>query len=185
MSANQACLAIAAMARVLGASKAGYHAWLRRPPSAHAVADETLLKRVRTVHASSRQTYGAPRVHADLQAHGERHGRKRIARLMRQAGLVGASHRHGGPTTTRRDKDARPAPNLVDRDFTASGPNQLWVAVHHLCADSDRVPVSGRGAGRVEPQDRRRVDGQPPAGRAGVGRNGYGGRTASAKGRHS
>jgi len=126
MSANQACFPIATMARVLGVSKAGYHAWVRRPPSAHTIADEALLKRVRTVHASSRQTYGAPRVHADLQAQGEPHGRKRIARLMRLAGLVGASHRHGGPTTTRRDKDARPAPDLVDRDFTASGPNQLW-----------------------------------------------------------
>jgi len=128
MSANQACFPISTMARVLAVSKAGYYAWVRRPPSTHAVADEALLKRVRTVHASSRQTYGAPRVHADLRARGERYGRKRIARLMRLAGLVGASHRHGGPTTTRRDKDARPAPDLVDRDFTASGPNQLWVA---------------------------------------------------------
>ena len=128
MSANQACFPVAPMARVLGVSKAGYYAWLRRPPSAHAVADAALLKRVRTVHASSRQTYGAPRIHADLRAQGERHGRKRIARLMRDAGLVGACHRKGGPTTTVRDKDARPAPDLVDRDFTASGPNQLWVA---------------------------------------------------------
>jgi len=128
MSANQACFPIAPMARVLGVSKAGYYAWLRRPPSAHAVADTALLKRVRTVHASSRQTYGAPRVHADLRAQGERHGRKRIARLMRDAGLVGACHRRGGPTTTRRDKEARPAPDLVDRNFTASRPNQLWIA---------------------------------------------------------
>lgn len=128
MSVNQACFPIATMARVLGVSRAGYHAWLRRPPSARAVADEALLKRVRTVHATSRQTYGAPRVHADLRTQGERHGRKRIARLMRRAGLVGASHRHGGPTTTRRDKDARPAPDLVARNFAASGPNQLWVA---------------------------------------------------------
>ena len=107
MSVNQACFPIATMARVLGASKAGYYAWVRRPPSSHAVADKALLKRVRTVHASLRQTYGAPRVHADLRACGEHHVRKRIARLMRQAGLIGASHRHGGPTTTRRDKDAR------------------------------------------------------------------------------
>ena len=128
MSANQAVFPIAPMARVPGVSKAGYYAWLRRPPSAHAVADAALLKRVRTVHASSRQTYGAPRVHADLRAQGERHGRKRIARLMRNAGLVGACHRHGGPATTRRDKEARPAPDLVDRNFTASGPNQLWIA---------------------------------------------------------
>ena len=96
MSANQACFPVATMARVLGVSKAGYDAWVHRPPSAHATADAALLKRVRTVHASSRQTYGAPRVHAELQGRGEQHSRKRIARLMRQAGLVGASHRHGG-----------------------------------------------------------------------------------------
>ncbi len=113
---------------MLGVSKAGYYAWRHRPPSAHAVADVALLKRVRTVHANSRQTYGAPRVHADLRAQGERHGRKRIARLMRDAGLVGACHRQGGPTTTRRDKEARPAPDLVDRNFTVSAPNQLWIA---------------------------------------------------------
>ena len=128
MSANQACFPVAAMARVLGVSKAGFYAWLHRAPSAHAVADAALLQRVRTVHVSSRQTYGAPRVHAELRARGATHSRKRIARLMRDAGLVGASHRRGGPTTTRRDKEARPAPDLVDRNFTASGPNRLWVA---------------------------------------------------------
>ena len=116
------------MARVLGVSKAGYYAWLRRPPSAHAQADAALLKQVRTAHASSRGTYGAPRVHAELRASGERHSRKRVARLMREAGLVGASRRRRGPVTTQRDKEARPAPDLVDRDFTAAGPNQLWVA---------------------------------------------------------
>jgi hypothetical protein len=87
----------------------------------------------RTVHASSQQTYGAPRVHAELQARDAAHGRKQIARLMRDAGLVGASHRRGGPTTTRRDKEARPAPDLVDLSFTASRPNQLWVADIPTC----------------------------------------------------
>lgn len=58
----------------------------------------------------------------------EENGRKRIARLMRAAGLVGASRRRSGVTTTRRDKEARPAPALVDRNFVASRPNQLWVA---------------------------------------------------------
>jgi putative transposase len=128
MSTNQAVFPIASMARVLGVSTAGYYAWRDRPPSAHAQADAALLKRVRTVHASSRQVYGAPRVHAQLRADGARHGRKRIARLMREAGLVGACHRQGGPTTTQRDKEARPAPDLVDRDFTAQACNQLWVA---------------------------------------------------------
>ena len=71
MSANQASFPIAAMTRVLGVSKAGYYAWLQRPPSAHATADAVLLKRIKTVHASSRQTYWVPRVHADLRGRGE------------------------------------------------------------------------------------------------------------------
>jgi putative transposase len=128
MSANQATFPISVMARVLGVSKAGFYAWRRRPPSARARADAMLLKRIRTVHASSRETYGAPRVHAELRAGGERHGRNRIARLMRDAGLVGASRRRRGPITTRRDKAARPAPDLVNRNFAAKAPNQLWVA---------------------------------------------------------
>ncbi len=128
MSANQATFPIATMARVLGVSEAGYHAWRKRPPSKKQEADTTLLKRVRTIHASSHETYGAPRVHAELRAGGEKHGRKRIARLMRAAGLVGASRRRGGVTTTRRDREARPAPDLVDRKFASVGPNQLWVA---------------------------------------------------------
>jgi putative transposase len=128
MSANQADFPIAAMARVLGVSESGYHAWRRRAPSERAAADELLMKAVRTIHLGSRETYGAPRVHAELRARGERHGRKRIARLMRDAGLPGVSRRRGGITTTRRDKTARPAPDLVDRDFTASGPNRLWIA---------------------------------------------------------
>jgi len=128
MSANQATFPIATMARVLGASEAGYHAWRKRPPSKRQEADTKLLQRVRTIHASSRQTYGAPRMHAELRAGGEKHGRKRIARLMRAAGLVGASRRRSGIITTRRDREARPAPDLVDRKFAAPGPNRLWVA---------------------------------------------------------
>lgn len=128
MSTNQASFPVALMARVLGVSKAGFYAWADRPPSARAQADAALLKRIRTVHVSSRETYGAPRIRAELRDAGERHGRKRIARLMREAGLVGASHRRGGPVTTRRDQEARPAPDLVDRNFTADAPNLLWVA---------------------------------------------------------
>ncbi len=117
------------MSRVLGVSTAGYYAWLKRPPSDRAVTDAALLQRIRTVHASSRETYyGAPRIHAALRAMGQRHGRKHIARLMRQGGLAGACHRGGGSVATRRDKESRPAPDLVDRNFKASGPDQLWVA---------------------------------------------------------
>ena len=125
MSANQAAFPVSAMARVLGVSKAGYYAWAGRPPSARAQADAALLKRIKTIHLGSRETYGSPRIHAELRGLGERHSRKRIARLMRQAGLVGASHRRGGPVRTRRDQEARPAPDLVDRNFVAEAPNQL------------------------------------------------------------
>jgi putative transposase len=128
MNANQATFPIATMARVLGVSEAGYHAWRKRPPSKRQEADTKLLQRVRTIHVNSRETYGVPRVHAELRAGGEKHGRKRIARLMRAAGLVGASRRRSGITTTRRDREARPAPDLVDRKFAAPGPNRLWVA---------------------------------------------------------
>jgi putative transposase len=145
MSANRARFPIFVMARVLGVSKAGYYAWRHRPPSAHARADEALLARIKTAHLSSRQTHGAPRVHAKLRAAGERHGRKRIAGLMRAAGLVGASRRRGGPITTQRDKQARPAPDLVDRDFQAAGSNQLWVA------DITYVPYVPTAAGFLFP----------------------------------
>ncbi len=165
MSTNQASFPVAAMARVLGVSTAGYYAWRGRPPSAHAQADSELLTRVRTIHTSSRHLYGAPRVHAQLRADGGRHGRKRIARLMRAAGLVGACHRGSGPTTTRRNPDARPAPDLVDRKFTAKRPNQLWVA------DITFVPTAAGflylavvlDACSRRTSDRRLVDGGPPA----------------------
>ena len=127
MKANQAVFPIATMARVLGVSTAGYYAWLRRPRSARAEADATLLRQIRTVHASSRTTYGAPRVHAELKAQGRALGKKRVARLMRAAGIAGVSRRRG-VVTTRRDPNARPAPDLVDRNFTATCVDQLWVA---------------------------------------------------------
>jgi putative transposase len=127
MRANQAVFPIATMARVLGVSTAGYYAWSRRSPSARAMADADLLRRIRTVHATSRATYGAPRVHAELKADGQRLGKKRVARLMRAAKVAGASRRRG-VVTTKRDQDARPAPDLVDRNFTTERPNQLWVA---------------------------------------------------------
>ena len=127
MRANQAVFPIATMARVLGVSTAGYYAWSRRSPSARTTADAGLLKRIRTVHATSRGTYGAPRGHAELMATGQPLGRKRVARLMQAAGIVGVSRRRS-IVTTRRDENARPAPDLVERNFTAERPNQLWVA---------------------------------------------------------
>ena len=118
---------ITTMCRLLGVSASGYHAWLRRPPSRRAEDDAVLLERIREIHVASRGTYGAPRIRAELAAEGTSVGRKRIARLMRAAGLAGVSRRKG-VRTTRRDGRARPAPDLVQRAFTADAPDRLWVA---------------------------------------------------------
>jgi putative transposase len=125
--ANQAIYPIVTMCRLLGVSASGYHAWQRRPPSSRAQADAALLERIQQIHAVSQGTYGAPRIHAELAAMGTPVGRKRVARLMQSAGLAGVSRRRW-PCTTRRAEKARPAPDLVDRDFSADGPDRLWVA---------------------------------------------------------
>ncbi len=127
MSAHQAQHRVATMCRVLGVSPSGYYAWRKRPASERAQEDQRLLRQIRTAHAASRGTYGAPRIHAELQANGVAVGCKRVARLMREAGIVGVTRRRW-TTTTVRDRKARPAPDLVDRDFTAEGPDWLWVA---------------------------------------------------------
>jgi putative transposase len=127
MSAHQAEFPIRIMARVLRVSASGFYAWRSRPASARAVRDADLTRRIRTIHAGSRQTYGAPRVHAELKAEGSAIGRKRVARLMRAAALAGASRRRR-MITTRRAPEEQPAHDLVRRNFTAEGPNQLWVA---------------------------------------------------------
>ena len=128
MSANQAAFPVAVMARVLGVSKAGFYAWRERALRPAKWPMGRCSRGCRMCMWPRATPTGRRRVHAALQAQGERHGRKRIAGLMRVAGLVGACHRKGGPTTTRRDEKARPAPDLVDRNFKAQAPDQLWVA---------------------------------------------------------
>ena len=127
MKANQAVYPVATQCRLLGVSPSGYYAWRRRPPSARTQANEALTERIRAIHALSQGTYGMPRIHAELAAEGEQVSRKRVARLMRAAGLQGVSRRKRMRTTVRAEA-VRPAPDLVDRNFTASAPNQLWVA---------------------------------------------------------
>ena len=118
---------IRAMCRVLEVSASGYYAWRRRMISVRKTEDEKLQQRIRVIHHRSRQTYGAPRVHAELKDEGTRISRKRVARLMKASGLAGVSRRKS-TTTTRRDRSARPAPDLVDRQFAADKPDALWVA---------------------------------------------------------
>jgi putative transposase len=115
------------MCRVLEVSASGYYAWRKRPASQRAQEDAVLLRQIRTAHEASRGTYGVPRIHAELRAAGVFVSRKRVARLMREAGLAGVSPRRF-VTTTVRDRDARPAPDLVQRQFAADAPNRLWVA---------------------------------------------------------
>jgi putative transposase len=127
MSEHQTVHGITTMCRLLEVSTSGYYAWLEREPSARATSDVALLERIRAIHEKSRGTYGMPRVHAELKAEGTRVGCRRVGRLMRRAGLQGASRRKGC-WTTRRDRDARPAPDLVERKFVADAPDKLWVA---------------------------------------------------------
>jgi putative transposase len=124
---EQAAHDVATMCRVLGVSPSGYYAWRHRPPSARARTDAALLEQIRAIHTQSRQTYGAPRVHAELRDVGVRCGQKRVARLMRQTGLEGA-HRRRTTRTTVQDPSTAPAPDLVARTFVADRPDQLWVA---------------------------------------------------------
>ena len=118
---------VTTMCRVLEVSTSGYYAWKKRAPSERARRDEVLTKRIREIHQWSRGTYGVPRIYAQLADEGVHVGCKRIARLMQAAGLQGVSRRKF-VRTTQRSPSARPAPDLVDRDFTAPGPDRLWVA---------------------------------------------------------
>jgi putative transposase len=117
----------AVMCRTLGVSESGYHAWRTRPPSRRARRDAELTTLIRAAHDDSKGIYGAPNIHRELRDQGVRVGKKRVARLMRKASLVGVTRRRFC-VTTQRDENARRAPDLVDRNFTADGPNKLWVS---------------------------------------------------------
>ncbi len=113
------------LCRVLEVSRSGFYAWRTRPLSARRREDDQLLDVIRRIHAESRRTYGAPRVHGQLHRRGICVGRKRVARLMACDGLIGA---HSRKRWRRRRPDVAPAPDLVKRDFTAPRPNMVWVA---------------------------------------------------------
>lgn len=125
------------MCHVLGVSKSGYYAWLGRDPSPRAKRNAELLAVIRQIHENSRGTYGSPRVHAELRlGQGIRCSKKRVARLMRLAGLTGVHRRrlHG---CTRRNEKRQPQPDLLQRNFAPDGPDRLWVAdlTQHMTAE--------------------------------------------------
>lgn len=115
------------MCRVLGVSTSGFYAWRTRDLSVHALRDAELMGLILEIHQGSKGTYGAPRVHAELsKGMGVKCSRKRVARLMREAGLAGVSRRRNRGCTRRNPNDAL-APDLVQRQFAAQAPNRLWV----------------------------------------------------------
>jgi len=116
------------MCHVLGVSPSGYYAWRKRRPSRRALEDAVLTERIRMIHTASDSTYGSPNIHAELRDEGTRVGCKRVARLMQAAHIRGVSRRRGYVVTTQRDPKRPAAPDLVRRQFTAGGANQLWVA---------------------------------------------------------
>ena len=115
------------LCRVLGLARSGFYAWQKRPRSAHAIRDQELVSSIQTAFVASRQRYGSPRVHAELQAQGVRCARKRVARLMRQAELV-ARQRRRRVSITDSHHDQAVAPNLLARTFQREAPDRVWVA---------------------------------------------------------
>ena len=133
--------------RLLAVSRSGLYEHRARiaDPCARARADAALVETILEIHRQSRGTYGSPRVHAELKAEGVAIGKKRVARLMEAAGLVGASRRRS-VTTTKRDPDHRPANDLVRRNFCVEKPNELWVAdITFVPTLAHQIPFSGGG----------------------------------------
>jgi putative transposase len=136
IAAQKAEHSVKTMCRVLEVSRSGFHAWSRRQPSARARQDAVLTERILEIHRLNRCVYGSPRIHAELaMADGVRVGRKRVERLMRQAGLSGLVTKKWRATTIRVP-GLRVAGDLLDRNFAAGAPNRCW---DHGKLDGDAV----------------------------------------------
>ena len=119
------------LCRVVGVSRSSFYAWRNRRPSARAQADTALIEQIRAIYQASRQTYGSPRVHAELRARGQVAGRCRVARLMRRAGLRGLHGQRRRVRTTVSDRTATPAIDRVERAFAPvqiGAPDRVWFA---------------------------------------------------------
>lgn len=127
IEAERTSFSIPLMCRMLDVSRSGYYDWRGRVPSKRSREDDALTETIRHIHERSRQTYGSPRVHAELRALGSRCSRKRVERLMRGAGLRGCM-RGKRIATTHRSKRAAPADDLVKRGFRATKMDRIWVA---------------------------------------------------------
>jgi len=119
---------VADLCATLDVTRSGYHAWQAAGPSAREQADAALLADVQAIHAQHQKRYGAPRIRQELKKRGQRHGTKRIARLMRADGLRGRCDRRSVPRTTDSDHDQPIAPNRLAQAPAPRGPNQIWVS---------------------------------------------------------
>ena len=115
------------MCRMLGVSRSGYYDWKSRPPSSRSRENATLTSKIHEIHRRSRESYGSPRIHAELRALGAHCGRKRVARLMREARLQGCM-RGRKKRTTRQSGRSVPAKDLLQRSFAATEVDKIWVA---------------------------------------------------------
>ena len=127
MSTNRVDLTVMMMCEVLKLSRTGYYKWLKRGESERERRDRELIDQILQIHRDTRGIYGAPRIHTELRTNGIKVGKKRVARLMREVGICGVTRRKKWRTTIR-DPKARPAPDLVEREFQATEADQLWVA---------------------------------------------------------
>lgn len=135
MASERTSYPVALMCRCLDVSASGFYAWQASSPSSRVTRDESLVEQIREIHASSRGTYGSPRVHQELLAQGEKVGHKRVERLMRENGLVGRHVRRRCVTTVRDPSDPV-ADNILDRQFQTDGPNRVW------CSDITYIPTA-------------------------------------------
>lgn len=127
MQQHQTCYPISLMRKVLQVSSSGYYAWLKRPESARGTENRHLLEKIEKIHRQSRATYGYPRVHEELKAQDQPYNRKRIARLMRQAGIVTCMQRLWEKSLRGRTFE-HTEDNKLARQFWAEAPNQRWVS---------------------------------------------------------
>jgi transposase InsO family protein len=127
IAAHRAEFEITVMCRVLAVSRSGYYAWLKRPTSSRKMADQELSQQIKEIHHHSRQTYGSPRIQAELAENGVNCGHNRVARLMRDEELWAKQKRKFKVTTTDSAHNYPVAPNLLNQDFTASRPNEKWL----------------------------------------------------------